>query len=92
MFAMIMTVLTFLLVAGFVVQPLLIGNLEPPTARDADLETLKLRKKVLYKQIKEAEMEFEIGILSDEDFAQTRNRLKKEVAQLISEIHMKSGK
>ena len=47
------------------------------------MDILRLRKTVIYRQIKEAEMEFEMGSLSKEDYERTRNQLKEEVSQKI---------
>ncbi len=47
---------------------------------------LQLRKRNLYRQIKEAEMEFEMGSLSDEDYVRTRRQLKEEASRILAQI------
>lgn len=84
MFLLFMIVLTFFLVGTFVIQPLLRKPMSAPDPQDASLDSLTLRKKVVYRQIKEAEMEFEMGNLSREDFEGTRNQLKQEAAQILA--------
>ena len=83
----VMIVLTFFLVISFIVQPLFMGVVDKPDIEDRSLDILKLRKKVVYKQIKEAEMEFEMGNLSEEDFHRTRNLLKSEASKIIAQIN-----
>ncbi|MFQ6615934.1 MAG: hypothetical protein ACE5HZ_04105 [Fidelibacterota bacterium] len=86
MFGLFMIVLTFFVVGTFVIQPLLQKPMSAPAAEDASADSLMLRKKVVYRQIKEAEMEFEMGNLSREDFESTRNQLKQEAAQILAEL------
>lgn len=74
---------------GFIIQPLLLKKVDRPDDEDITLETLKLRKKVIYKQIKEAEMEYEMGNLSEEDYIRTRNSLKEEASSVIKTIEKK---
>ena len=52
---------------------------------ESTLNSLKRKKKILYRQIKEAEMEYEMGNLSEEDFIRTRQMLKQEVSQTLEE-------
>lgn len=92
MFAMIMIVFTFFLVASFIIQPLFQKTMTRPVDTDTLFDTLKLRKEVVYAQIKEAELEFEMGNLSEEDFERTRNQLKIEASQIIAKIRKKGGK
>ncbi|MFQ6674953.1 MAG: hypothetical protein ACE5LH_01265 [Fidelibacterota bacterium] len=89
MFALFMIVLTFFLVGTFVIQPLLQKPMSGPAPDDASTHALLLRKQVVYRQIKEAEMEFEIGNLSREDFETTRDQLKQEAAQILAQLRKK---
>lgn len=86
MFGLFMIVLTFFLVGTFVIQPLLKKPMSAPTSQEASTDTLTLRKNVIYRQIKEAEMEFEMGNLSREDYQATRNQLKQEAAQILAQL------
>jgi len=86
MFAMFMIVITFFLVLAFIIQPLFLTSKHLPGKKDISLDILRLRKTVIYRQIKEAEMEFEMGSLSKEDFERTRNQLKEEASQIIGKI------
>lgn len=86
MFGLFMIVLTFFLVGTFVIQPLLQKPMSAPPRKDASSDALVLRKQVVYRQIKEAEMEFEMGNLSREDYESTRNQLKQEAAQILAQL------
>ncbi|MCH8011139.1 MAG: hypothetical protein IIA61_04200 [Candidatus Marinimicrobia bacterium] len=82
--------ITFVIIVGFIIQPLLLKKVDKPDYEEITLETLKLSKKVIYKQIKEAEMEYEMGNLSEEDYIRTRNSLKEEASSVIKIIEKKS--
>ncbi|MBC8323922.1 MAG: c-type cytochrome biogenesis protein CcmI [Candidatus Marinimicrobia bacterium] len=84
---MISVVVTFLIIfvmAVFVIQPLF---LEPGLEiRDTEKSSnaLKQRKKILYRQIKELDMDYQLGNIQDDDYDQTRDELKKEVAEILT--------
>ena len=50
------------------------------------VEILKRKKIILYRQIKELEMEYDIGNLESEDFKNRRAELKSEVSLIIDKI------
>ena len=54
-----------------------------------DQKSLKRKKVIIYRQIKELEMEYDIGNINDKDFTEMRDELKKEVSELISQIKSK---
>jgi hypothetical protein len=76
----------FVGLAWFVVQPLFEASREIPSSKEEDLDALQRRKLLLYRQIKELEMEYEIGNLDQSDYQQAREELKKEVSQVIGQI------
>ena len=53
------------------------------------VEILKRKKIILYRQIKELEMEYDIGNLESEDFRNRRAELKSEVSLIIDKIKKK---
>ena len=53
------------------------------------VEILKRKKIILYRQIKELEMEYDIGNLESEDFKNRRAELKSEVSLIIDKIKKK---
>ena len=54
-----------------------------------DRGTLKRKKIILYRQIKELEMEFDIGNINEDDFQATRTELKQEVSAVIAQLNSK---
>ena len=47
---------------------------------------LKRKKIILYRQIKELEMEYDIGNLERKDFSNRRAELKREVSLIINKL------
>lgn len=80
-----LSLILFLGLVWYVVAPLFSPQLEP-IMEDDDLESLQIRKRALYRQIKELEMDYEIGNLSPEDFRKARQDLKSEVAEIMAKI------
>ncbi len=76
----------FVGLAWFVVQPLLETGGELPSTKEEDIDALQRRKILLYRQIKELEMEYEIGNLEHSDYQQYREELKQEISQVIGQI------
>jgi len=75
----------FILPVIFVLQPLFLPRIEA-TEDVADFSTLKRKKLLLYRQIKELEMEFDIGNINEEVFQLGRNQLKKDVSAVIAKL------
>ena len=50
---------------------------------------MKRKKIILYRQIKELEMEFDIGNINEDDFQATRTELKQEVSAVIAQLNSK---
>ena len=78
----------FILPLIFVIQPLFLQKIE---GKDETLDrgTLKRKKIILYRQIKELEMEFDIGNINENDFQATRTELKQEVSAVIAQLNSK---
>ena len=53
---------------------------------ETNLVSLKRKKRLLYRQIKELEMEFDMGNVNDSDYQNSRNALKQEVSSVIAQI------
>ena len=79
-------IITFLLslIVWYIVTPLIEGTKEIPT--QINLHELNRNKTVLLRQIKELEMDYHIGNVSEEDFNNTRNELKNEISTIITNI------
>ena len=82
-------ILIFFVVAViFVLQPLFLSDLGK-IVLELDKNVLKRKKLLLYRQIKELEMEYEIGNINDEDFDSNRALLKQEVSAIITALDSK---
>lgn len=78
----------FILPVVFVIQPLFLPNVEEKKSPLDRLE-LKRKKLILYRQIKELEMEFDIGNINEDDLQTARKELKQEVSAVIAQLNSK---
>lgn len=82
--------LIFILFAGSIIlvaKPLFRPIIKDTKATAAELKNLEEQKQALYHQIKQIELESELGLLTEEDYSSTRNRLKIEASGLIGQIN-----
>ncbi len=77
--------ISFVLSMIYAIEPLFMSKLVNINKSD-DQKSLKRKKVMIYRQIKELEMEYDIGNINDKDFTEMRDELKKEVSELISQI------
>ena len=77
--------LFFILPIIFVLEPLFFSKLDYHP-NDDNYSILKRKKLLLYRQIKELEMEYDIGNISDKDYMELRDNLKQEVSLVISKL------
>ena len=77
--------ISFVLSMIYAIEPLFMSKLVNIIKSD-DQKSLKRKKVMIYRQIKELEMEHDIGNINDKDFTEMRDELKKEVSELISQI------
>ena len=70
----------------FIAQPLFDSNIAIPP-QVFDIDTFKRKKTILYRQIKELEMEFDIGNINQKDLETSRKELKVEVSEVITKIN-----
>ena len=77
--------LFFILPIIFVLEPLFFSKLDYHP-NDDNYSILKRKKILLYRQIKELEMEYDIGNISDKDYMELRGNLKQEVSLVISKL------
>ena len=80
--------ISFVLSMIYAIEPLFMSKLVDIYKGD-DHDSLKRKKVMIYRQIKELEMEHDIGNINDKDFAKMRDELKREVSELISQIKSK---
>ena len=84
----IFTIIIFVAPLIYSIQPLLLSKINViNNVYDKDL--LKRKKIILYRQIKELEMEFDIGNLNKDDFLLRRSEIKAEVSEIIASLKKK---
>ena len=72
----------------YVIEPLFMSKLAN-SYESEDQKSLKRKKTMLYRQIKELEMEYDIGNINNKDFTKMRIELKKEVSAIIAQLKSK---
>ena len=82
------TFIIFVLPIIYVVQPFFMQGFGKIISSES-VEILKRKKIILYRQIKELEMEYDIGNLESDDFKNRRAELKSEVSLIIDKIKKK---
>jgi hypothetical protein len=67
-----------------VARPLLRGAVEP--AADAEREELEAAKESKYREIRDAELDFRMGKLSEEDFELTDSELRAQAIEILKKL------
>ena len=75
----------FILPVIFVLQHLFLPRIEKMQIQ-LNVADLKRKKLLIYRQIKELEMEYDIGNINENDFISGRATLKKEVSEVIATL------
>jgi hypothetical protein len=65
------------------VQPLIHPVSVDYKKQDDDIASLIIRKRILYRAIKELEMDYEVGKLSEDDFSKSRLEFKSEISEIM---------
>jgi hypothetical protein len=65
------------------VQPLIHPVSVDYKKQDDDIASLIIRKRTLYRAIKELEMDYEVGKLSEDDFSKSRLEFKSEISEIM---------
>ena len=71
----------------YVIQPLFLEEVKYSV--DETILSLKREKIILYRSIKELEMEFDIGNIDKLEFEKRRNLLKNEVSIILNKLKKK---
>jgi len=82
----LMIIFIFIIVLIFSIQPLFWNINELNFNNSNQNNSLELRKLSIYEQIKEIELEFDMGNISILDFERNRLELKKEVSDIIEKL------
>ncbi|MCH7762141.1 MAG: hypothetical protein IIB95_00190 [Candidatus Marinimicrobia bacterium] len=89
MMASVVIILVFILVTVYIMQPLLLE--EDITIEDTQntKDSFLQRKKILYRQITELDLDYQLGNVLEQDYINSRNELKKEVSDILSVLNKK---
>ena len=82
-FILFFTILSVL----YVIQPLFLDEVKYSV--DETILSLKREKTILYRSIKELEMEFDIGNIDKAEFEKRRNLLKNQVSIILNKLKKK---
>ncbi len=89
MISSIIMFIVFVAVLFFIIQPLFLdGNIVFEDTQESR-ETLLQSKKILYRLIKELDMDYQLGNVQEEDYIRSRNNYKKEVSDILSILNKK---
>ncbi len=81
----ILIFIIFVSMTWYVIQPMM-GSRIPKPFNDENVDAYTRKKLILMDQIKELEMDYEIGTLNKDDFIEQRNQLKRDVSNLLQKI------
>jgi len=84
--SIVLIFIIFTISVWYVVQPLFLDKIKNIVDGVESFEALLLKKNVLLEQIKELEMDFEIGNIDEDDFEKVRNDLKSKAAIVLESI------
>ena len=82
------TLVVFIVPIIYSIQPLFLPAITMRNTSD-NRNALSRKKNILYRQIKELEMEYDIGNLDKQDFVLRRSELKAEVSSVLYKLKKK---
>ncbi|MDP6879111.1 MAG: hypothetical protein QGI18_10975 [Candidatus Marinimicrobia bacterium] len=82
------TLVVFIVPIIYSIQPLFLPAITMRNTSD-NRSALSRKKNILYRQIKELEMEYDIGNLDKQDFLLRRSELKAEVSSVLYKLNKK---
>ncbi|MEC9437437.1 MAG: hypothetical protein VYA83_04065 [Candidatus Neomarinimicrobiota bacterium] len=82
------TLVVFIVPIIYSIQPLFLPAITMRNTSD-NRSALSRKKNILYRQIKELEMEYDIGNLDKQDFLLRRSELKAEVSSVLFKLKKK---
>lgn len=89
MIGSVVIILVFILVTVYIMQPLLLEKDITIEDTHNTKESFLQRKKILYRQIKELDLDYQLGNVLEQDYINSRNDLKKEVSDILSVLNKK---
>lgn len=89
MIGSVVIILVFILVTVYIMQPLLLEKDITIEDTQNTKESFLQRKKILYRQIKELDLDYQLGNVLEQDYINSRDDLKKEVSDILSVLNKK---
>ena len=89
MIGSVVIIFIFILVIVYIMQPLLLEKDITIEDTQDTKESFLQRKKILYRQIKELDLDYQLGNVLEQDYINSRNDLKKEVSDILSVLNKK---
>ena len=86
----IAVLLLLALVGLVVVRPLLLGA-RPERQDDARRQELEAEKESKYREIRDAELDFRMGKISESDWRRTDRELRAQAIEILREIDRRGG-
>lgn len=82
----IFLILFFIIISWYLTEPLFDMDLKTEYQNEDNNYELNQRKGILYRQLKELELDHEIDNINEDDFIVERQNLKKEVSTILNKL------
>ena len=82
----IFLILFFIINSWYLTEPLFDMDLKSEYQNEDNNYELNQRKEILYRQLKELELDHEIDNIAENDFIAERQNLKKEVSTILNKL------
>ena len=82
----IFLILFFIIISWYLTEPLFDMDLKTEYQNEDNNYELNQRKEILYRQLKELELDHEIDNINENDFIAERQNLKKEVSTILNKL------
>tara|TARA_S200000501_G_scaffold190499_1_gene179435 strand:+ start:195 stop:470 length:276 start_codon:yes stop_codon:yes gene_type:complete len=82
----IFLILFFIIISWYLTEPLFDMDLKSEYQNEDNNYELNQRKEILYRQLKELELDHEIDNINENDFIAERQNLKKEVSTILNKL------
>ena len=82
----IFLILFFIIISWYLTEPLFDMELKTEYQNEDNNYELNRRKEILYRQLKELELDHEIDNINKDDFIVERQNLKKEVSTILNKL------
>jgi hypothetical protein len=90
--AFLVVVVLLAAVVAIVSRPLRAGREEPPTEDGADVAALEAAREAKYRDIRDAELDYRTGKLSEEDWRGLDEQLRAEAVAILRRLDRARGR